>query len=270
MLIRFAQNLTSQAMMVGWCQLKWSSPEIQWMWTFEPWCTFQSGQLFPAHKIILICEKIILICEKMSQNAHGNEVLNYLTTSISSKTAGMSNYSIVHCICAQNYMKTADNFSFDLWSVQSTSNKIQNRFLGLLLLQHHKGRLSMQWWWWWWRASRWLSSLGRELMVLQRRQLGGRCGDKLACGDDPRIMSDKSIRQNTPIPPWQNTLMETKYKYWNLAKWDQLPISSCWLAWYGVKSWTALCQILTSICTKHVCSESENTLACIKEMPQSL
>ena len=156
MLIRFAQNLTSQAMMVGWCQLKWSSPEIQWMWTFEPWCTFQSGQLFPAHKIILICEKTILICEKMSRNAHGNEILNYLITSISRKTAGMSNYSIVHCICAQNYMKTADNFSFDLWSVQSTSNKIQNRFLGLLLLQHHKGRLSMQWWWWWWwRASRW-------------------------------------------------------------------------------------------------------------------
>ena len=37
----------------------------------------------------------------------------------------------------------------------------------------------------------------------------GVCGDKLACRDDPRIMSDKSIRQNTPIPAWQNTQMET-------------------------------------------------------------
>lgn len=40
-------------------------------------------------------------------------------------------------------------------------------------------------------------------------QVEGVCGDKLACGDDPRIMSDKSIRQNTPIPAWQNTQMET-------------------------------------------------------------
>ena len=50
----------------------------------------------------------------------------------------------------------------------------------------------------------WLSSW-RELMVSQRPEVWGQVSALVACVDDPRIMSDKSIRQNTTSQTWQNT-----------------------------------------------------------------
>ena len=100
-----APNLSSQPMVVGWCQLKSS------MWTFELWCTFESGQLSPRP------QNHFDLCENFKKCAGWWDLALPYGLILSSNTAGTLYWG-------KNDIKLSRLFW--LWLLRSPIHKRQN------------------------------------------------------------------------------------------------------------------------------------------------
>ena len=178
------------------------------MWNLEMWCTFESGQLWPAQKIISLCENIWRKSQwwdpKLLQfvQPHLYQCIFYSRPKITLTARTCSLHSFFKQFIQLGWFPPLQWKGLTSWSSLSIKIAFKETCFSSNTTaldttpkdcqpDHHDD-------------ATWLSSW-RELMVAQRPEVWGQVSALVACVDDPRIMSDKSIRQNTTSQTWQNT-----------------------------------------------------------------